>query len=333
MSRFTRDMSMMFAGLALGAVLTCGVVAAGITAEPSWSPIYVDGQKVNMTAYNIAGNNYVKLRDIGQAVGFNVYYQNGVQVDSQSPYTGEAPVQSFRADSPDQIRIGSYKDLPLTVGDSSALMIYPSGVEYTVVSSDPSIVTVEKVLGEHWKANAVSPGTATVTATAPDGRTGSIEVTVAGGGRQETTSNAWDKNPVVDLTANMEIRREMIRLINETRKANGVAELAVNEALMNAAQDCSTKMAREHDSEYECKTAMRYGYPHGFGSNLTWFTGSEYMKNVAQTAVANWINSPGHFQTMVAERYDTIGVGVTVNNGQACCYMFVGNPNSHHPYE
>ena len=82
MSRFKRDMSMMLAGLALGAVLTGGAVAAGVTAEPAWSPIYVDGRQVQMTAYNIAGNNYVKLRDIGKAVGFNVYYQNGVQVDS-----------------------------------------------------------------------------------------------------------------------------------------------------------------------------------------------------------------------------------------------------------
>ncbi len=59
MSRFKRDMGMMLAGLALGAMLTGGAVAAGITAEPAWFPIYVDGQQVQMTAFNIAGNNYV----------------------------------------------------------------------------------------------------------------------------------------------------------------------------------------------------------------------------------------------------------------------------------
>ena len=85
MSRFKRDMSMIFTGLALGVALTGGAIAAGITAEPSWSPIYVDGRQVQMTVYNIAGNNFVKLRDIGQAVGFNVYYQDGVQVDSDAP--------------------------------------------------------------------------------------------------------------------------------------------------------------------------------------------------------------------------------------------------------
>lgn len=87
-----RQAAGVLAGMVMGAVLTGGAFASsGIIAEPTWQPIYVDGQQVQMTAYNIAGNNYVKLRDIGQQVGFNVYWQNGVQVDSSSPYTGEPP--------------------------------------------------------------------------------------------------------------------------------------------------------------------------------------------------------------------------------------------------
>ena len=60
-------------GVLTGAALFGGVsaVAAGIAAEPAWSPIFVDGQQVQMTAYNIQGNNYVKLRDIGKPVGYN----------------------------------------------------------------------------------------------------------------------------------------------------------------------------------------------------------------------------------------------------------------------
>lgn len=47
-----------------------------------------------MEAYTINGANYVKLRDIGKAVGFNVYWDNEngcVQVDPGKPYTGTAP--------------------------------------------------------------------------------------------------------------------------------------------------------------------------------------------------------------------------------------------------
>ncbi len=83
------------AGLLVGAALFGGTTAyaAGIIAERSNHPIYVDGELVQMEAYTINGNNYVKLRDIGQAVGFNVFWQDGVQVDSDTPYTGEESKQ------------------------------------------------------------------------------------------------------------------------------------------------------------------------------------------------------------------------------------------------
>ena len=91
-----KNVSMMITGMVIGAALTGGSIAAasGIVAEPTWQPIYVDGLPVEMTAYNINGSNYVKLRDIGKQVGFNVYWDsaNGcVQVESGKPYTGTAP--------------------------------------------------------------------------------------------------------------------------------------------------------------------------------------------------------------------------------------------------
>lgn len=314
-------------GVLTGAALFGGAtaVAAGIVAEPSWSPIYVDGKQVQMTAYNIAGNNYVKLRDIGQAVGFNVYYQNGVQVDGDAPYTGEAPAevttQVSQTVTKKSVSVACYKDCPLAAGDSSALMIYPSGTTYTVTSSNPAIVRVEKALDKYWKVVAVAPGIAEVTAVSSEGNSGSVMVTVEG-----------VQSKSLDLSANMDIRQEMVRLINQTRRENGVNDLTVNTALMNAAQDCSAQMFTEHHTEYECKTAMAYGYPHGFGDNLTAFSGDEYMENVALTAVNNWINSPGHFQAMIDPACDTIGVGVTIDGGKAYCYMFAGDPNSIHLY-
>ena len=99
-----KNISMMLTGVAIGAVLAGGSIAAaaGIVAEPTWQPIFVDGRQVQMTAYNIAGHNYVKLRDIGEKVGFNVYWSDGVQVDSDAPYTGEAPKQEAAQSSTGQ---------------------------------------------------------------------------------------------------------------------------------------------------------------------------------------------------------------------------------------
>ena len=86
----------MFTGLFIGAIITGGAsaYAAGILAERSNHRIFVDGQEVQMEAYGIAGHNYVKLRDIGKAVGFNVFWDADsgcVQIETGAPYTGEAP--------------------------------------------------------------------------------------------------------------------------------------------------------------------------------------------------------------------------------------------------
>lgn len=218
------------AGILIGGALFGGgtAYAAGILADPFTGPIYVDGQQVQMTAYNIGGNNYVKLRDIGRVVGFNVYWDNGVQIDSRASYTGETPVPATELD---------------------------------------------------------------------------------------------------------EVRQEIVRLVNEVRRQNGVPELPVNAALMTAAQTCSEQGLRKHDMQYEGETVLASGYPYGFSSNLTCFSGGSKLQNIAETAVTNWVNSSGHFQTMIDPSADCLGVGVAVKNNMAYCYMMVGDASSHNPYE
>ena len=227
-----KEILLMTTGIFVGTLLCHGggAAAAGTVAEPSWQPIFVNGEQVQMEAYNIHGNNFVKLRDIGQTVGFNVYWQDGVQVDSDSPYTGTAPLQE----------------------------------------------------------TSVSP-------------------------------------------TNQELRQEMVRRINQVREEHGAATLAGDQDLMDAAQDCSAQMFTSHHNRAECETVAASGYPHGFGSNLTVFTVTD-PERIPEKAVANWSSSPGHLETMTASDCDTVGVGITVSNGKAFCYMFVGKPGTHNPY-
>ena len=85
----------LLAGVVLGMALLSGGHAAAnavLSATPSNQTFYIDGQQTAMTAYLIGGSNYVRLRDIGRAVGFNVYWDGAsVQVESGKPYTGVAP--------------------------------------------------------------------------------------------------------------------------------------------------------------------------------------------------------------------------------------------------
>ncbi len=57
------------------------------TAAPSNARILWNGKEIFITAYNISGNNYFKLRDIGQIFDFKVDWKNSqVSIDTSQPY-------------------------------------------------------------------------------------------------------------------------------------------------------------------------------------------------------------------------------------------------------
>ena len=131
-----------FAAGFLTCLLLAGVTttayAAGIMAERSTHRIVVEGKEVQMEAYVINGNNYVKLRDIGEQVGFNVYWNSTnscVQVESGTPYTGTAPQQAVSKAAADGSRY-----IP-RVGD---VIRCDDGTDYTI--TDVS----------RWNSNAFS---------------------------------------------------------------------------------------------------------------------------------------------------------------------------------
>ena len=223
---------MVTAGILIGMTMACPAAYAAVEylkAYPSANQFYLDGESIQMEAYTINGNNYVKLRDIGEAVGFNVYWDNEnhcVQMESDNPYTGQP-----------------------------------------------------------------SP-------------------------------------PTNDLDA---VRSEIVERINNIRIQNGVQFLRIDDRLMAAAQECADCYYTWHNNREECEAVAEHGYPNGFGSNLTVFTGCE-VEHVAAQAVENWVNSPGHLKTMVASDADSIGVGVARDNGVIYCYMFVGKPGTVNPY-
>lgn len=223
-----------------------------------------------------------------------------------------------------EIRVGSYKGNTLEAGERSGLIIGPAGAEYTASSSTPEVVAVEQVL-TFWVAVAKAEGTAEITVTNEAGTTGSLTLTVGAAEPSPSPSEA------LDLSANMDVRLEMVRLINEVRLKNGLTELPIDESLMNAAQDVSSQCVTEH-RPYDHMALIRYGWPHAGLYNLTVFH-TYSCPDVAQQAITYWIESPGHYKTMLLEEASHVGTGVTFKNGKAYCYMVVGDPTGHNPYE
>ena len=148
-------------------------------------------------------------------------------------------VPAMATETPDKsVRVSSYKGSTLKVGERSGLIIGPSGANYTVTSSNPDTVAVEQVL-TFWVAIAKAEGIAEITVSNSAGERGTVILTV--GSAAPAAPEAPASGDSAGLTDNLEIRQEMIWLINQTRKANGISELPVNEALMNAAQVCSNR--------------------------------------------------------------------------------------------
>ena len=60
------------------------------TARASAAKLLVDGKELALTAYEIGGNNYFKLRDIGQAFDFGIGWDGASQtitIDTSTGYT------------------------------------------------------------------------------------------------------------------------------------------------------------------------------------------------------------------------------------------------------
>ena len=192
-----------------------------------------------------------------------------------------------------------------------------------MVSTQPNVIRIENASG-FWTAIAVSSGTSDVVVTDQHGQTATLTLTVVDGKQGASI-------PESGASQTDAARQEIVRLVNQVRRENGAPELTVNAALMDAAQHCASLRVAYHQNKVECEAVAASGYPHGFGSNITAFANVP-VSETAERAVENWRNSPGHFQTMINPDCDTIGVGISTDEGGTICFLFVGAPNAHNPY-
>ena len=89
-----KEIALVTAGILTGIAISgpAAQAAAGLMASPSNQKFYLNNQRISLTAYEIGGSNYVKLRDIGEAVDFGVTYDaatNTVTISPDEPYETE----------------------------------------------------------------------------------------------------------------------------------------------------------------------------------------------------------------------------------------------------
>lgn len=131
--------------------------------------------------------------------------------------------------------------------------------------------------------------------------------------------------PSIDSSV-LEYEMEVIRLVNQIRKENGLSELKYNWELSRVARYKSEDMK---NNGYFSHTSPTYGSPFTMMKNF----GISYRsagENIAMgyatpEAVVNaWMNSSGHRANILNSSFTEIGVGY-VESGRYWTQMFIGN--------
>ena len=130
--------------------------------------------------------------------------------------------------------------------------------------------------------------------------------------------------PQLDSTVST-YEAEVIRLVNNIRKQNGLSELTANWELSRVARYKSQDMK---DKNYFSHTSPTYGTPFqmikAFG--LSYRTAGENIAKgyaTPQAVVNGWTNSSGHRANILNAAYKQIGVG-SVAGGNYWTQMFIG---------
>lgn len=119
--------------------------------------------------------------------------------------------------------------------------------------------------------------------------------------------------------------REVVRLVNEIRRSNGLSELTLNEELSRVARIKSEDMAKNN---YFSHNSPTYGSPFDmmkrFGISYR-AAGENIAKGQrsAQAVVDAWMNSEGHRANILNPSFTRIGVGFT-SYGYHWTQMFIG---------
>ena len=133
-----------------------GKGAGSKKADLTNSAIYLNGRAIRLTAYNIEGNNYFKLRDVGITFDFDVVWDEGrntIVIDTDKSYSSSGattvttkPGQTDFADKDDF----TYADL------AGISFVFASGVgawmTEVIIQSDGSF------RGEHWDSDMGDDG-------------------------------------------------------------------------------------------------------------------------------------------------------------------------------
>lgn len=338
------------AGLCTGVMLLCGISAGAsdLTAQLSQQPIYVEGERVwDVTAYDIGGNNYVKLRDMGLSVGFDVVYDastDSVHIDPTIAYSGnpetyldvEIPKTASAKLSQQPIYVNG-KRVEITaydIGGSNYMKLRDIGtavgfgVTYDAstdsVHIDPTTPYRESIKKQSYASDPeqTPPQDDFMGYATDEDAIDAIFKRAA----EETAKAQQNSMNQPDAQSEEDAVQTVFRLVNEAREAEGLAPLTLDDKLCEAAQIRAQ----------ELETLSSHTRPDGsrFSTvlddmNITRKIAGENLaggQDTSQEVMETWMSSSGHRKNILNPSFAKIGIAKYQNqqNQEEWIQLFVG---------
>lgn len=294
------------------AVMAGMMVSAGaantVTATPTrdkGQTVYVDNTRVYPTGYNIADNNYFKLRDIGKLVGFGVDYDEATQTVEIST-TRTAPSTEGITDTSVSGAVAQVSNQRIAVDG-----IYVNMKAYQIDGNN--YVKLRDVgLQVNFGVNY----------DAANNRVVISPKLFYGEEAEQTPTMVTD-----EMLRQWEL--EMVDAINEERRKVGVPELKIDQNLMGWAQywaEHLTTEFRHSDIDEERAYAFQQGLsPDDVYSHENCAAGLTLGNDPVEQGMTGFMNSKGHRYAILDSDYTRVGVGFAVSeNGTIYCAQEFG---------
>lgn len=294
--------------------------ASGAMAKVSDQRITVDGVQVNMTAYQIDGNNYVKLRDIGKQVDFGVGYDNAtasVRIDTDAPYTESTTSASGSAITKWNKTMAEFNQAMIKCNwDKSKYLT--TAKQYAPVITGKADGTVEDVIA----ALDAMKGAPVDAVSFEDDRTvnhfWADELRKALGqdisGENSDTGNETNISSVSDETLRA-WEDEMLNLVNEERTVRGLESVVFNEKLQEMArvraEEITVKFSHDRPSGTPYDLLDEVGIPVKNFKTENIIQGT--TSSTPSSLMNNFMQSQGHRAWILSDEVNAIGIALIQN--------------------
>lgn len=340
------------AGLCAGAMLLCGISARAVdvTAKKALQAFFLDGKRaweIGATAYEIGGNNYVRLRDVAASVGFDVTYDaktNSVHIDPTAPYSGkqdsdpEALWQTFQPAkvsnqsvyvSGKRAEVKAYeicgynyfklRDLGTAVGFG---VDYDAQEDIVHLSRNPSAAQHESSKSESYaSAQEQMPQQGNTGYDSEEDALDAIFKRAA----EETAKAQQNLVNQTDSQAEEDAVQAVFKLVNEAREAEGIAPLILDDKLCEAAQirakELETLSSHTRPDGRKFSTVLD-------DNNIVWMTTGENIaagQDTAEEVMQDWM-SGSHRANILNSKFVKIGIAKYQNqqNQEEWVQLFIG---------